>query len=177
MEDRDPHTWMSPLLAMSHGETIAQTLRKFDPAGKEYYKANLDALRKKMKALHHRLYRVLRPLRKKMFITFHPSFGYFARAYGLWQLVIEEEGKPPSAKRLTELIDIAKEKDAKIVFVQEQFNHKAAQTIADELGGTIIELDPLAKDYINNMNSMADKIEAVLREQKPKEKATPQAAP
>ncbi|MBN1257442.1 MAG: zinc ABC transporter substrate-binding protein [Planctomycetes bacterium] len=185
MEDRDPHTWLSPLLAKAQVYTISQNLCKIDPDNAETYKANQAAFEKELTKLHHRLYRELRPMRHKMFIVFHPAFGYFARAYGLWQLIIEEDGKPPSAKRLAELIALAKEKEAKVIFVQKQFDHRAAQTIADEIGGSLIEVDPLAKDYIKNMTEMGDQIAAVLQAQEaalqetaPQEaEATPAATP
>ena len=42
-------------------------------------------------------------------MVFHPSWGYFANAYGLKQVPIEIEGKNPKPAQLKELIKHAKE--------------------------------------------------------------------
>jgi zinc transport system substrate-binding protein len=96
-------------------------------------------------------------------MVFHPSWGYFARAYGLEQIPIEVEGKEPKPAELKDLIDYAKKRDIKVIFVQPQFSRQAAQTIARSIGGQIAFLDPLAPDWPRNLREAANKFKADLR--------------
>jgi zinc transport system substrate-binding protein len=89
-------------------------------------------------------------------VVFHPSWGYFAADYGLNMITIEIEGKEPSAQDLAKLVDLAKEKHVKVIFVQPQFSTRSAQAVAEEIGGEVVAVDPLAKDYIANMDKVSD---------------------
>jgi zinc transport system substrate-binding protein len=88
----------------------------------------------------------------------HPSWGYYAEAYDLIQLPIEVEGKEVRAKSLVKLIEFAKSKNINRVFVQKQFNKNSAEIIAREIDADVIEIDPLAEDYIANLYYVTDAI-------------------
>lgn len=89
-------------------------------------------------------------------MVFHPSWGYFAAEYGLTMITIETEGKEPSAQDMAKIVDIAKEKQVRVIFVQPQFSTRSAQAVAEEIDGEVIAVDPLAKDYIKNMDRVSD---------------------
>ena len=40
---------------------------------------------------------------------------------------------------------------------------KTAETIAKEIDGVVVPIDPLAKDYLKNLEDMAEKISRALR--------------
>lgn len=154
----DPHTWLDPRLAATQAETIAAELTRADPAGADVYSPNLAALKADLDALHRELEEALRPLRGSTILVFHPAFGYFAERYGLRQVAVEVEGKEPSPRQLAELIALARDTDTRVVFVQPQFSTKSAQAIAREIGGTVVPLDPLARDYLANLRAIAEAI-------------------
>ena len=89
---------------------------------------------------------------------FHPAWGYFAKDYNLEQIPIEVSGKEPSAKDIANLVQKAKEQNIKIVFASPQFNPRSAGIIAKEIGGRVVFIDSLAKDYINNMRLVLDEL-------------------
>jgi len=89
------------------------------------------------------------------FLVFHPAFGYFASAYGLRQVAIEEEGKAPGPARLAAVIEAAKADGIKVVFVEPQFSSSAARTIASAIGGEVVVIDPLAADWPAGMQAIA----------------------
>ena len=91
--------------------------------------------------------------------VFHPSYGYFADAYGLRQIAVEMGGKEPGARQLARLIHRAKEDGVRVIFVQPQFSKSSARTIAEAIGGAVVPLDPLARDYLENLERMARDIE------------------
>jgi zinc transport system substrate-binding protein len=46
----------------------------------------------------------------------------------------------------------------KVIFVQPQFSTKSAEAVARAIGGAVVPLDPTAKDYLANLEIMAEKI-------------------
>ena len=100
--------------------------------------------------------------KSRSFMVFHPAWGYFADAYGLKQVPVEVEGKEPKARDLDEFIKGARELGAKAIFVQPQYSPKIAQTIADAVGGRLVEADDLAPDWEKNLRRVAGQISAAL---------------
>jgi zinc transport system substrate-binding protein len=97
------------------------------------------------------------------FMVFHPSWGYFARSYGLVQVPVEIEGKSPKPAQIMELIEHARENNIKIIFVQPQFSSKSAELIAREIGGEVALVDALAENWSENLREVANKFEAALK--------------
>lgn len=88
-------------------------------------------------------------------MVYHPAFGYFAKEYNLKQIAIEHRGKAPSPKVIKDCIDKAKQYNLSYVFVAPQFTTKHAETIAYQIGGKTLFVDPLPRHYISNMRSVA----------------------
>jgi zinc transport system substrate-binding protein len=99
----------------------------------------------------------------KQFLVFHPSWGYFADAYGLRQRAIEFEGKEPKAKEISQLIQYARTHGIRKIFAQPQFSSKHADIIAKEINGQVLYADPLAEDWIANLKSVATSVKQALR--------------
>ena len=158
LTDLDPHSWLDPRLALKQATTIYAALSYIDPDGKDLYSYNFNILKEKLKAIHEDLKRTLAPLSGSTIFVYHPAFGYFARAYNLHQLAVEIEGKRPKAKELTGFIKKAREMQARVIFVQPQFDQQSAQKIADTLGCVVIPIDPLAQDYCANLSHIAKTI-------------------
>jgi len=154
----DPHTWLDPLLVKKQARIIMKTLIRFDPEGAKLYRTNYQKFARDLETLNSRLLTILRPLAGRTVYVFHPAYGYFCRAYNLVQKAVEEHGKRPGGQRLAKLIEQARRDRVKVIFVQPQFSVKAAKTIAKAIGGTVVALNPLARDYITNMKTMARKM-------------------
>ncbi len=153
--DKDPHVWLNPLYAKIIARNITTELVRILPADAAYFNANLGKLESDLDKLNTELKTALAPLKGKTLLVFHPAFGYFADAYSLQQEAIEVEGKSPSAKELGQLISEAKKDGIKVIFVQQQFSTKAATAVARAIGGAVVPIDPLAKDYIANLLNIA----------------------
>lgn len=158
----DPHIWLDPRLAKAQARRICTALQRVDPANAEVYGANLRTLSADLDALDARLRAALSPFKGERILVFHPAYGYFTDAYGLRQLPVEVEGKSPGGKALAALIEQAKAEHIKVIFVQPQHSSGSAAAIAEEIGATVATLDPLSRDYIANMESMAAAIQAAL---------------
>jgi len=159
----DPHVWLSPVNLQIMSRTVAGTLAAGDPANGEEYWRNQRAVEDQLAALNQQLQEMLQPYRGASFFVFHPTFGYFGNAYGLIQEPVEVEGKSPGPRQLAALIAKAKAQQVKVIFVQPQFDPKAAQAVASAIGGSVVPLDSLAEDVPANLLVMATKIEDALK--------------
>jgi len=155
----DPHIWMSPRLAKIQARNIHDALCRLDPAYRQQYGAGLQALLADLDRVDARIARALAPLRGGKIYVFHPAFGYFADAYGLTQVPVERAGKEPSARQLASLIAAAKKDGVRVIFVQRQFPVKSAAAIAAAIGGAVVPIDPLARDYLVNLEKIAAAVE------------------
>ncbi len=155
-EELDPHIWTSPANAKIMVEDIYEGLAELDPENESYYAQNRDAYLKELDALDARIREKLEGKEGSNFMVYHPSWGYFASDYGLNMISVEIEGKEPSAQDLTKLVDLAKEKNVKVIFVQANFSTRSAEVLAKEIGGEVVAVDPLAKDYVANMDKVSD---------------------
>lgn len=160
----DPHIWLDPRLAKAQARHICDALQRVDPANAETYRSNLRALSADLDALDARLRAALAPFKGERILVFHPAYGYFTDAYGLRQLPVEIEGKSPGGKALAALTEQAKAEHVSVLFVQPQHSSRSAAAIAEEIGAKLATLDPLSRDYIANMESMAAAIQAALKD-------------
>ena len=158
----DPHTWTDPRLGARMAGRIADTLARLDPANAELFRERAAALQADLLDLHREIAARLEPVRGEAFIVFHPSWGYFADAYGLRQLPIEIGGREPGPRGLAELIRRGRAAGARVVFVQQQFSQRSARAVAEAIGAEIVEADPLAPDYIDNLRRVSIRMLAAL---------------
>ena len=142
----DPHVWLSLPNLIHIADQVRTALSEAGPAQAEQFAARYAEYRSQLEAKNAAFTKRLASLKSRSFCVYHPVFGYFARDYGLTQAVVEVDGKEPSPQQLRTLLDEAKEENFTVVFVQPQFNDRAAQTIADVLGGRVVRVNPMAED-------------------------------
>jgi zinc transport system substrate-binding protein len=154
----DPHIWLSPRLVKIQAEHIYEALAELAPENQEYFLANYNNFIRDLDDVDSHLETAFAPMKGGAILVFHPAFGYLANQYGFEQRAIEIEGKDPSPEHLKEIIDQAIADDIKVIFVQKQFSTKSASAVAEAIGGTVVQIDPLAQDYLNNLEEMAGAI-------------------
>ncbi len=119
-------------------------------------RARHAALVTELNALDEALRERLSPHRGRSFVVFHPTYGYFADAYGLHQLAIELDGKAPSARHLASLLDRLEQLEDPVVLVQAQFGAPVARKVAAAAGVRTLEVDPLSPDCIASLSRLGD---------------------
>jgi len=159
----DPHIWLSPIQVIKQVDIIWETLSQEDPQNTDNYQRNAEKFKKQLEDLHIELNKKFRALKTDKLMVFHPAWGYFADEYHLKQIAIEQDGKEPTAKQLQDIIDLAKKENIKVIFVQAQFNKEIAQSIAEQIRATVIPIDPLSEDYLNNLKNVATQIAESLK--------------
>ncbi|HEV2843204.1 MAG TPA: zinc ABC transporter substrate-binding protein [Thermoanaerobaculia bacterium] len=161
-EGGDPHVWVSPDTVAVAARNIAAALEGIDPVHAAEYRANLRSFESDIAALDRGIRAELADVKGGRFLVYHPTWGYFARQYGLEQVAIEAEGKEPNAARLIRLIDDARRGGVKVIFVQSGFPRKSAQVIADAVGGRILVADPQERDWMGNLRRVSRELSEAL---------------
>ena len=159
----DPHIWLSPPLVKVQANTIMEALMAADPSHAADYERNGKRFIAVIDALDRDLKKTFAGQEGRRFMVFHPSWGYFAAAYGLVQVPIELEGKDPKPARLQELIQYARQHHINVIFVQPQFSRRSAALVAAEIGGRVVPSDPLALNWMENLRQVAGEFAAALR--------------
>ncbi len=151
----DPHFWLDPLRALTMAENMAKAISSLKPELVDKINANLEEIKKDLNKLDSELTQKLLSFKGQTLLVFHPAFGYFTNKYGMIQKAVEIEGKEPAPRQLGELIRNCRSEGIKVIFVQKQFPASTAKTIAASIGGSVIAIDPLAEDYLNNLRTIA----------------------
>jgi len=156
--DLDAHVWTSPVNAKYLAKLIKIALIEFDPLHRDDYEINYAVLVNELDELDSTIRNQLAHIKHRYLIVSHPAWGYFADAYGLKQVPIEQNGSEVRAKELTRLIELARAEDIHTVYVQRQFNNASAEILAREINAEVVELDPLAENYIENLRRVTQAI-------------------
>ncbi len=163
-EGLDPHVWLSPDNGKIIAENVLLALKAVSPDHEDVLQANYDALIADINSLDQRIEAALSGVEQRTFMVFHPAWGYFADKYNLEQLPVQVEGQDPSVSEMAELVEIAREEDIRVIFIQPSFNASDAQAIAAEIGAEVAVVDPLARDWLTNLEAVAEAFAAALKE-------------
>lgn len=150
----DRHTWLGRENAKILAAHIKDTLTTLVPNKASFYENRYQTLVKEIDETFNKLKVDLQPLQGSTVFVFHPAFGYFLDEFGIHQEAIETGGKEPSVQTLEQIITKAREEQVRVIFVQSQFPTTAAKTVADSLGAQVVPLDPLAKNWMENIRIM-----------------------
>ena len=140
----DPHFWLDPNNVIKYVENIRDALSLADPAGKNIYAQNATNYINQLKDLDQWIKTQVSqiPPEKRLLVTNHESFGYFADRYGFTIIgtVIPSTSSEasPSAQQMAALIDRIKEKGVKAIFLETGANPQLAEQIAQETGAQVI---------------------------------------
>jgi len=157
-EGIDPHVWTSPKNAMRMVRTIRDRVVELAPEHKTLFERNANAYLKRLVALDESVTQALQNKRHRAFLVYHPAWGYFANDYGLEQVSVEVEGKEPSLKSLGGVIRRAQSEGLRVIFADPQFDTRSAQVIAKEVGGEVVLISPLDREYLAGMRVVSKAI-------------------
>lgn len=151
----DLHFWLSARQAKIQAQTIAEALSKAFPGNANFYQTNLQAFQQELKDLDEKIQTILAPLQNRNILVSHPAYAYFCRDYNLEQYAIEMEGKDPTPQQMTKLLNLTRQLNIRTIFIQMQYNNKAAKLVAETLRARLVILDPYSEHYMTSMLEIA----------------------
>ena len=158
----DPHIWLAPANGKVIATNILNALKKEVPSHANTFQANYDALLADIDVLDQKIQNILNDVEQRSFMVFHPAWGYFAAQYDLKQIPIQIGGLEPSANEMTKIITIARSENIRVIFTQPTFSTANAEAIAQELNAEIAVVDPLAQNWLENLETVAGAFAAAL---------------
>ncbi len=161
----DPHVWLSPKNGRIIAENTLFALIELLPESAERFQENYETLIADIASVDARITSTLKDLEQRQFMVFHPAWGYFADQYDLEQLPVQVGGQDPSASELASLIKIAEDEKIRVIFIQPTFNTASAEAIAQEIGAEIAVVDPLAQDWLSNLEAATEAFASALADQ------------
>ena len=153
----DPHIWTSPRELQRMAANAYEAIHAAWPDSTKYTE-NYRRLSRELQELDRRTAGKIARSGVKAFIIYHPALTYYARDYGIRQEAVETDGKEPSAKRLSELIRMARREGIRQIFYQKQFPASVVETIARDMDARTVAIDPLREEVIANIDSITDLI-------------------
>ncbi len=141
----DSHIWLDPVLAQKEVEIIKDAFKAIDPDNSLTYELNAENYLSKLSELDKKYRDGLASCAIRDAIVSHSAFGYLANRYGINIIPIagispEEE---PSPRRISEIAEIARQKNIKYIFFETLVSPKLAETIANEIGAETLLFNPL----------------------------------
>ncbi len=140
----DPHTWMDPHNVMIWTRRIAEALARADPAHRSDYEARAEAYIAELEALDAWIRQEVAtiPPEKRLLVTEHLVFGYFARRYGFEQVGAVIPGvsavAEPSAQELAALEEAIRARGVPVIFVGTTVNPHLAERVARDTGTRLL---------------------------------------
>ena len=139
----NPHLWTDPLLALRYGELIGEQLVALDPANAPYYRANLATFEARVRQLDAAIREAVAtiPPERRLLLTYHDSFPYFARRYGFEVLgaVQPSNFSEPSPREVARLIEQVTASGVPAIFGSAVFSSDVLETIAKESGARYVD--------------------------------------
>ena len=141
----DPHFWLDPNYVIHYAEEIRDGYIIVDPAGEAVYIQNTADYILQLEELDSWIAGQVEqiPSERRMLVTNHESFGYFADRYGF--IIIGtiipnvSTGSSPSAQQLVELIEAIKATSTAAIFLESGTNPELAEQVAREAGVKVIK--------------------------------------
>lgn len=151
----DPHIWTSPRALRTMVTNAHKAIMAHYPDSVKYTIAT-EQLLKRIDDLDSYCATRIKAEGVEAMMIYHPAYTYYARDYGIEQIAIEHDGKEPSLRQTTALIEKAKEHGVKAILRQPQYSEDKVRAIANDAGAKIITTDPLAEDILGEIERVTE---------------------
>lgn len=141
--DPNPHLWMNPRYAGRYTTLLADWFSTADARNAARYRQNAQTFNARLDDLDQRIRQALAtvPAKSRKLLTYHDSWAYFAREYGIEVIgaIQPSDFAQPSAQDVAKLIDQIKASGVPAVFGSEVYPSKVTEQIARETGARYID--------------------------------------
>lgn len=148
--DLDPHIWLDPLRMIDMASLIKEELIELAPEHEDLFENNFNALQQELHELDDLFLKTLETKSRKDIIVAHAAYGYWEERYDIKQIPISgiSAGGEPSQKELTEIVELAKEKNIEYVIFEQNSSDRVSTIIKEHLGADAL--------YLHNLEVLTD---------------------
>lgn len=162
----NPHIWLDPVLVKKMAKNIANGLIAVDFEGQASYEKNLKIFQDKLDKALIAWEKKAQKIANKKIITYHRSWSYFVKRFGLEVLgqIEVKPGIPPTPKHRDEIILLMKEAGIKTILTELFYDKTPSEFIAARTGAKIVQVPidvgaiPEAKDYFSLISYILDRL-------------------
>jgi len=153
----DPHFWQNPIYTIHYVQRIRDALVEADQANAETYRSNADKYIQELRELDQEISRILGqvPPHRRLLVTFHDAFGYFADRYG-WRafgLLPNDAGDVTPGKIIAMMEQLSVE-DIGAVFAEPQFRSEVIDRAGRDAGVRIGRIYSILDDSVSTYTEM-----------------------
>ena len=164
----NPHYWLDPVRFRSLVPVVAQRLIQLMPAQTKSLQQRADAYGAKLDKAIAAWAKRMAPLQGIKVLTYHDTFLYFLKRYGLVGAGVLENkpGVPPSPRHLARLIQQARSEKIPLLLHESFHNRKPSGLVADRSGAQLVVLpvsvgaEPGTQDYVRFMDRLVEHLVA-----------------
>ncbi len=162
----NPHYWLDPVNAKYISADIVAGLKRVDPADGAYFDQRrmmfLKELANKLTGWIHQA----APLKGVRVISYHDSWPYFERRFGLKVVgfIEPKPGIPPTPKHTQYLIQLVRQENVKLIMMEPYYLSSTPKMIAAATGAKVIVVPPSvggvpgANDYFSLFDTILNRL-------------------
>lgn len=138
----NPHLWTSPPRALAYARVVRDELAGASPESASYFEARYRSFSERVGRLDRASRRAFAtiPADRRVLLTYHDGFAYFARDYGFRVVgaVQAADFRDPSPREVRAIVDQVRSERVPAVFGAESFPSKVLQQVASETGSRYV---------------------------------------
>jgi zinc/manganese transport system substrate-binding protein len=166
----NPHYLYDPRQALVCARAIAAKLAAIDAGNATLYQRNLKSFETRITAARATWEKRMAPFRGRPVITYHKSWNYLVDWLGLVEVANLEPkpGIPPSPRHVAEVLQLGRQRGAKVVLQESFYPDKTGRLVASKLGGKVVMLPGGAdvasgEGYIEHVDHLIDALVEAFR--------------
>jgi ABC-type Zn uptake system ZnuABC Zn-binding protein ZnuA len=138
----NPHYWLDPDNGALIAEEIADVLSSVDGKNAAQYQEGLAVFRKRLEEKKAEWARTAAPLKGLEIVTYHDSWPYFSRAFGIdvVEFVQPKPGIEPTPSHTARLVDLIRDRGIHVIGIEPYFSKRAPDVIARETGAVVVDM-------------------------------------
>ena len=142
-DETNAHIWTSIDNYIIQVRNIAEELKENDPNNAGIYEKNANEYIQELENLKENYLQELEDLQGKKAICLNEAFEYLGQELGMELITVQtdHEESTMSAEMLRSIIDEVKQQNIEIILIDKNDNKANAETIANETGAKILELN------------------------------------
>ncbi|MBI4669470.1 MAG: zinc ABC transporter substrate-binding protein [Elusimicrobia bacterium] len=166
----NPHYWLDPVNARTTTNNIVGGLCRISPGNCAIFKEKREQFLKELDKKLLEWERKLEPFRGSPVVTYHNSWVYFAKRYGLELIgnVEPKPGLPPTPSHIAKLIETMKKNNVKAIMMETYFSRQGPKSIAQKTGARVLVVPssigglPQIKSFFDLFDYIADTLAGAL---------------